>query len=266
MSEPSGKKISLSIVSHGNQDSAVRLLEDLARLGRKDVEVILTINVPEPWPAHLESKANPLDLKLIRNAQPKGFAANHNAAFAVSSGENFVFLNPDIRLLDDPFDILLAAIAATPDVICAPLVLNDAHEVEDSARNYPSPYFLCKKLLGKLLGISLARDVIRGTDDFLMPDWVAGMFVMAPRAIYQELDGLSERYHLYYEDVDFCARARLAGYQIQVCKRATVIHQAQRASHRKLRYLAWHVQSACKFFTSAAYLRIQKRRLFGARP
>ena len=87
---------------------------------------------------------------------------------------------------------------------------------------------------------------------------------MVPRGIFEKLQGLNQRYHLYYEDVDFCARARLAGCAILVSTRAKVIHQAQRDSHRKLRYLMWHLHSAVKFFTSGSYLRIQMRRMFGS--
>ena len=255
-------KISLSIVSHGNIESVASLLADLARLARADIEVILTLNLPEALPARFEQL--PFALKVIENAVPKGFAANHNAAFAVCASDHFVLLNPDIRLLDDPFDILLSLLADAPGSIAAPLVLNEAREIEDSARNFPTPFVLLKKLAGKVFRRSPARDVLRVNGDLAEPDWVAGMFVMVPRGVYQRLHGLSERYHLYYEDVDFCARARLAGCRILVSRRAKVIHQAQRASHRSARYLIWHMQSACKFFTSGAYLKIQMRRLFGA--
>jgi GT2 family glycosyltransferase len=69
---------------------------------------------------------------------------------------------------------------------------------------------------------------------------------------------------MYFEDVDFCARARLAGCQVLVSRQAKVIHDAQRDSHRKMRYMLWHVGSALRFFTSAAYVRIRLNRLFGA--
>lgn len=256
------KKISLSIVSHGNRESVASLIADLVRLGRTDIDVILTLNLPEQLPAN--PAGLPFRVKVIENAAPKGFAANHNAAFAASDGDYFVLLNPDIRLFDDPFDILLALLANAPACIAAPLVLNEAREIEDSARNFPTPLLLVKKLAGKVFGHSLAQEVVPGKDDLLEPDWVAGMFMMVPRGVYQQLHGLNERYHLYYEDVDFCARARLAGCRILVSRRAKVIHHAQRASHRSARYLMWHLQSACKFFTSGAYLKIQMQRLFGA--
>lgn len=253
--------LSISIVSHGHKKYVLRLIEDLVNLERQDIEVILTLNLPEI--ISIDFDQLPFPVKLIRNADPKGFAANHNSAFEVSSGNNFVIMNPDIKLLDDPFDNLLSVVDDFPDSICAPLIINNKFEIEDSARNFPSPFLLSKKLLSKIFKFSLAPEVICCSDDFIMPDWVAGMFVVVPRAIYMKMQGLSERYHMYYEDVDFCARIRLEGYKVLISKKAQVIHEAQRDSHRKLHYLLWHFQSAFKFFMSEAYIKICIRRMRG---
>jgi N-acetylglucosaminyl-diphospho-decaprenol L-rhamnosyltransferase len=254
-------KLSLSIVSHGHKRYIHRLLEDLARLKRADIEVILTLNLPEALPADLA--ALPFNVTLIENDSPKGFAENHNAAFERSRGDHFVILNPDLKFIDDPFDTLLSLIEGTPDCICAPLIVNEHGGVEDSARSFPTPAFLLKKLFSRLLKLPLHAEVVPRNGNILMPDWVAGMFIVVPRATYAKLKGLSERYHLYFEDVDFCARARLMGYQILVSEDAKVIHEAQRDSRRKLRYFMWHLHSAAKFFTSGAYLRIRLNRFLG---
>jgi GT2 family glycosyltransferase len=256
------KKLTLSIVSHGHRAHVANLLQHLARLDRSDFEVILTLNLPEPEPVALETL--PYPVRLIQNPTPKGFGANHNAAFLESAGDYFVILNPDIELLEDPFGPLLEVAQRDSLNICAPVIVDAAGQVEDSARNFPTPYSLFKRLLFRLLGRPIPPDILRQDGDTLQPDWVAGMFVMVPRSIYQQLEGFNDAYFLYFEDVEFGARARLAGCHILVSKRARVIHQAQRDSHRRWRYMWWHVQSAAKFFLSHAYLRTLLRR--GTRP
>lgn len=255
-------RLSVSIVSHGHKDHIVALLKDLEQLKRSDFEVILTLNLPEDLP--IDFNALPFIVKLITNTTPKGFASNHNAAFAVCSGEHFVILNPDIRIVHDPFDTLMALLVKNPGSVCAPTVLNDAGAMEDSARSFPTPMFLLKRLTSRVLKLSLPDEPVPVTNDVLAPDWVAGMFVLVTHDIYQKLNGLDERYHMYFEDVDFCARARLAGCKVLVSRQATVIHNAQRESHRKMKYTLWHLKSAFKFFTSTAYVRIRLNRLFGA--
>lgn len=246
------KKLTLSIVSHGHRVHVANLLQHLARLGRSDFEVILTLNLPEP----VELDGLPFPVRLIQNPTPKGFGANHNAAFLESVGAYFVILNPDIELPEDPFEPLLELAQRDSLNICAPVILDAEGRVEDSARNFPTPYSLFKRLLCRLLGRPIIADTLRQDEDTLLPDWVAGMFVMVPRDLYQRLGGFNDAYFLYFEDVDFGARARLAGCHILVCKHARVIHKAQRDSHRRLRFMWWHVQSAAKFFTSPAYLRV----------
>ena len=245
----------LSIVSHGHRADIRELLQDLAQLSRSDFDVILTLNLPEALPLDLATL--PFQVKVLNNPTPKGFAANHNAAFAHNNGLYFVVLNPDIRLIGDPFPALLDYITHAPRSICAPLVVNKAGQLEDSARRFPTPFFLLKKLYNKLSGSVLSPDLIAENDQALFPDWIAGMFIVIPQATYQELGGLSERYHMYYEDVDFSLRARLHGFQIVVVKGAQVIHEAQRDSHRKLRHLLWHLSSILRFFLSKGYLQWQ---------
>jgi hypothetical protein len=252
---------SISIVSHGHARYIIPLLRSLAALGRSDIEVILTINYPEQF--DLDFAALPYPLQIIENPVRKGFAANHNAAFAASTGHNFVILNPDIELIGDPFAPLAILMQQMPGALYAPVVLNHLGELEDSMRFFPSPPLLFKKLVAKMLHLKMRNDVVPSTAEVLMPDWVAGMFIVVPRALYSELKGLNERYHMYYEDVDLCARARLGGHPVLVSRNAQVVHEAQRDSHRKLQYLLWHMLSALKFFTSEAYLKINLRRAFG---
>lgn len=253
-------KLTLSIVSHRHMPYVCRLLQDIARFQRDDVEVILTLNLPESLSFAPETL--PFPVQIIRNLNPKGFAANHNHAFRLSQGEHFVILNPDIRLIENPFPALLGMLENNRQCIAAPLIINGMGGIEDSARRFPTPYLLLKKLAGKLFRFTVANEVVPEKNEMLMPDWVAGMFIVVPRRIYEKLGGLNEYYFLYYEDVDFCARARLAGCEILVNRSVRVVHEAQRDSHRKPRYMFWHMKSAAKFFTSQAYLRISLQRWF----
>ncbi len=252
---------SLSIISHGHRDHIRELLLDLAALNRDDFDVTLTLNFPEDLP--LDLNALPYQIRLICNSDLKGFAANHNAAFMLSHGANFIILNPDIRVLEDPFPNISAYMKNSPNAICAPIVVNQYGELEDSARLIPTPFFLVKKLIYKVFKLRLKPDAIPENELAFLPDWVAGMFVVVPQETYRQLGGLNENYHMYYEDVDFCVRAKLTGHTIAVIKNTRVIHEAQRDSHRKLKHLLWHLQSILKFFMSKPYLQLKLSRLRG---
>lgn len=239
---PSNEKVAISIVSHGQASLVKVLLNDLAAC-KTPMHVILTLNMPEELP--FDTKALNFPLKIISNANAKGFAANHNAAFEASEADYFCVLNPDIRLHADPFPPLMNALHEPSVGVVAPKILNSSGGVEDSARIFPTWSFLIKKILGLTAGIKPAAGEI-----LCHPDWVAGMFMIFRSATFREVGGFDQRYFLYYEDVDLCRRLRKKGYTVRLIREVSAIHDAQRQSHRNARYMLWHASSLLRFMLS----------------
>jgi GT2 family glycosyltransferase len=243
--------ISVSITSHHQMHLVKHLLSDLqTHCSAEHVEIILTRNIPETLdfnPGELT-----LPIRLVDNPFPKGFGANHNAAFKIAAGDYFCVLNPDIRLKENPFPALIALAKQTGIGVVAPRIVNTAGLREDSARRFPTPSELLRKAIGG------KSKIVTDATDVSAPDWIAGMFMLFPRSVFEELQGFDERYFLYYEDVDLCARLALAGYKRLVCSDVTVVHDARRSSHGNLRYAAMHLQSIFRFFFSDVYRRVRK--------
>ncbi len=242
--------ISISVVSHSQLGLIVQLLADLEQHCRGlNFELLLTLNLNEKVLFSLDAFSYPI--RIIRNTTPKGFGANHNQAFTRSTGHYFCVINPDIRLNNNPFSTLLAGLEDSSVGLVAPLALGRDGEVENSARRFPSPLKILRKALGRGLGPDY---VIKDTP--IYPDWVGGMFMLFPRAIFERLGGFDQRYFLYYEDVDICARLRLLGYEVVLCPKARVTHDAQRSSHGSYKYFRWHIKSMTRFFLSPTYWRL----------
>lgn len=230
-----------------------QLLADLqAYCPTVNFEIILTLNVPETF--DFDAASLPVPFLRIDNPASKGFGANHNAAFRQAKGDFFCVLNPDIQLTDNPFPPLVELAARERVGVVAPWVCNGAGEREDSARSFPT----LRELLGKLLGGKSAA--VPDLAGLLAPDWVAGMFMLFPRKVFEEMGGFDERYFLYYEDVDLCARLAMAGYKRLVCPDVRVVHEARRSSHRDVRYAWMHLQSILRFFSSDVYRQVRRLR------
>lgn len=251
-------RIVISVVSHGQGALVRELLEDLAAHCKADIHVVLTLNIPEKILDDVNGYAFPIEV--IQNEQPKGFGANHNEAFRRLSGEYFCVVNPDIRLNDDPFEKLVACLLESGSSLAAPVVVNPHGGIEDSVRRFPTPF----RIAGKALGLGRNSDYAPSSRPF-SPDWVAGMFMLFQSAAFQELGGFDERFFLYYEDVDICARLRLAGRDIVACPWVRVIHAARRESHRNFQYLTWHVASISRFFCSLVFVRLATQGLLAQR-
>ncbi len=245
--------LSISIVSHNQSGIVEKLLQDIAKYcSVESIEIILTLNIPEPEPEVLREYFCPV--RLIENQSALGFGANHNQAFGYAKGDFFCVLNPDVRLTEDIFPALLMVIEKDEKIgLVAPQIINLMGEVEDNARNFPSPMEIIFKVFG---GRSNVFSRVGST--VIFPDWVAGMFMLFPSARFKQIGGFDERYFLYYEDVDLCARLFLAGSRVSVCTRVKAIHDARRSSHRKFSYLLWHLRSLVYFFWSPVYRKVRK--------
>lgn len=244
-------KIHLSVVSHGQGEMVGHLLDDLRILAQTDdICVTLTLNVEEILP--FDPGAFPFPIQVVENSIPKGFGANHNAAFYKFQNDSayFCVVNPDIRVRGRVFEHLLGCIEQEGKAgVVAPLVRSSLGEIEDSARPLPTPWIILTKVFG------LERKAPLPAVECGSVDWVAGMFMLFPRGIFERLGGFDRRYFLYYEDVDLCCRLYLGGYKVLLSSLAEVEHDAQRASHKKLKYFLWHCRSLSRFFLSPIFFR-----------
>jgi GT2 family glycosyltransferase len=202
--------------------------------------VIVTRNITEP---SLEV-VRPGWLVIIDNLHPKGFGANHNAAFQHAHTPYFAVLNPDIRLVGNPFPALLECMENDTVARCAPAVVNPAGGMEDSARQFPSLVDLVLKALHRYEG----RLHYELGDPPLPAPWVAGMFMLLRSSNYTALGGFDEGFFLYYEDVDLCARSWNAGQNVMLCPSVHVVHDARRASRHNPKHMAWHAASMARYF------------------
>jgi GT2 family glycosyltransferase len=237
----STQDFTVSIVSHGQGAHCAQLLADLAAHASGAVaKVILTLNIPEPM---RPDPALPFAVDLLRNVRPQGFGANHNQAFARCQSDFFAVLNPDLRVVQDPFASLRRCLADPASGIAAPVVREVDGSVADFARTLVSPWDVVRR-----------RIHLRADSDLdAAPEWLAGMFLAFRRSVYADLGGFDTRYFLYCEDVDICARARLRGLRLQIARDASVTHIAQRASRRSMNRMRQHVLSLLRLWTSPVY-------------
>lgn len=155
---------------------------------------------------------------VIKNEENRGFAAACNQGASLCRADYLLFLNPDAELLpnsliepleymDDP---------RRQDVgICGIQLLDKKGRVARSCARLPTSYSLVTSAL-RLHGLSR-----RLFPSHFMKEWdhlqtrnvdqVIGAFFLVRGALFGQLAGFDERFFVYYEEVDFCARARQAG-------------------------------------------------------
>jgi len=234
-------KFSISIVSHRNGEQVDRLLSDLRLCLPSISEIIVTINAPED--ESFLDRYPDLPIVVLRNKTQKGFGANHNGAFRQSTGDLFAVVNPDVRLSQPPFAALESAMEGTRIGACAPVVYSPGGRIEDSVRRFPTFRRLAARVILKRRHPDYRHD-----SSCPQPiDWAAGMFIAFAREAFEAVRGFDTWYFMYFEDADICRRLWRSGWSVNLVPAATVIHDAQRASHHSRQHLKWHVRSAFRF-------------------
>jgi N-acetylglucosaminyl-diphospho-decaprenol L-rhamnosyltransferase len=231
------QKVTVSIVSHAQWKLVEPLLQQLKQCCSNAIaRVVITLNVPEVYKLNDQW---PFEVKLIKNLIPQGFGANHNAAFQHCQTEWFLVLNPDIRFRCNVIGELLNHAGYRSGLLSLRIQEPEKNDLEPH-RYLPTPAELLRRRLPKYHAPS-------------QPDWVGGMFMLLRKDAFHQLGGFDTRFYMYCEDVDLCARLRLAGWRIQVNAEFMVIHDAQRASQKSLRPLIWHLSSLIKLWSTYTF-------------
>jgi N-acetylglucosaminyl-diphospho-decaprenol L-rhamnosyltransferase len=175
-------------------------------------------------------------LPLPRNG---GFAYANNAALRPALEQTppprfFFLLNPDTWIKPGAVRALIGFMQDHPRAGIAGSHLEGADgSTQLAARRFPTVLSEVEDALR--LGIVsrlLARWVVAPAtrDEAHRTDWVCGASMMIRRELFDAVGMLDEGYFMYYEEVDFCRRARTAGFECWYAPQSRVVHLVGRAS------------------------------------
>lgn len=171
-------------------------------------------------------------VQLIANKINTGFAAAVNQGVRATSAPFILILNPDAHILrgldslvrrcDDPKTGGAGGMLIGPDGL---------PQAGFMARNLPSPTALIFEILGinRLWPGNPVNWHYRCTGIDSMSaapvEQPAGAFFMFPRRAWQQLGGFDESFYpVWFEDVDFCARLKAAGFNVWYEPEAAALH------------------------------------------
>ena len=199
-------------------------------------------------------------LPLPRNG---GFAYGNNAAIGRARQLDpqlaaVVLLNPDAIARPGLLAALMRQLASQPRAGIAGAAIEGAGgELVVSAHAMPSPLgeLEASAKLGVLTRL-LSRHVVSPPPTGVSRecDWVSGACMAIRREVLDAVGPLDEGFFLYYEEVDFCRRARRAGWSCWLVADARVMHLEGAATGIKAarqRLPAYWFASRRRFFVKA---------------
>jgi len=224
-------KLSIVTVSWNTKELLRRCLTTLqAELVGLDAEVFLIDNNSADGSAEMVANEHPW-VRLIANADNRGFAAANNQAFALAAGDYVLLLNPDTEVQPGSISTLLNFLDTHPQAgIVAPQLLNTDGSIQRSCREFPTFAGMLYELIG-LSRIFPKCDEFRrykmldwNHDDERQVDQPEGACLLVRREILQQVGTLDEGFFMLFEEVDWCYRIKQQGWQIWFTPDARVIH------------------------------------------
>lgn len=251
--------LSICIVSWNTQELLRQCLRSTCIATRGvDYEVLVVDNASGDGSQDMVRREFPA-ARLFVNEVNTGFAVGSNLAVENSIGRNILLLNSDTLVMPGTLEAMTRFLDEHPEtgVIGCRLIFPDGTP-QVSYRKFPSltREYLRSILLAKAYHrIAPLRSVLeplvhgQGPNDRRSVDWVSGACLMTRKEVFDQIGMLDERFFMFCEEIDWCYRARQAGWDIQYIPDVSVIHYGGESSkHHRLRTYFALVTSSFHYF------------------
>lgn len=177
-------------------------------------------------------------VRVLAQATNVGFTRGNNIGIAQAQGRHLLLLNPDTVVLGDAIGAMAHYLDANPRVgIVGTHTLNTDGTTQSTRRHFPTKriaFFESTGLQAFAPPAWLAHYYISEPDDTatLPVDWVQGSCLMARREVYAQIGALDEGYIMFFEEMDWCKRAKLAGWDVHYLGDAHIIHHGGKSSEQ----------------------------------
>jgi len=197
------------------------------------------------------AKSNFSKANFIKNEENLGFAVGNNVGIRFSlerMADYICLLNNDAEVEKDFIERLVEALekpvrSGEPEAgIAGPVVFNGENK---------QVWFSRGKI--KWLTMKAIHSVKFETKNIYRSDFISGCAMMIKAEVFNEIGLLDEDFFLYWEDVDFCYRAKKAGFKSIIATSAWAYHFEKSQGNLENKTY-WLVVSGLTFFKKNAPL------------
>lgn len=171
-------------------------------------------------------KENFPQIRIIQNASNGGFAKGYNDALAQVDAKYYILLNSDIEVTENWIAPVIELLDNNPEVIACQPVIRSYHspaefEYAGAAGGFIDSfgYPFCRGRIFQNLEEDLGQ-----YNEPIEIFWATGACMFVKAANFHELGGFDADFFAHMEEIDFCWRAKHAGYKIMVCPQSKVFH------------------------------------------
>jgi GT2 family glycosyltransferase len=217
------KKVSIVTVNFNYSHVTDALLDSIAEKNNySNIEIIVvdnasTINPVPAWQAKYTY------VTFIRSEVNTGFAGGNNIGIKAATGDYLFLVNNDTEFTEGLIDTLVATLESNSKIamVSPKIHYYDVPNMLQYVGYTEMNYFTARnKQLGQFETDNGQYQHLTGKTGF-----AHGAAMMVTRAAIEKVGLMAENFFLYYEELDWCARMKHAGFEIWVNMDALIYHK-----------------------------------------
>jgi len=214
--------VTVNYKSWGHLESALSALESDFP---DNWEIIVVDNESDPEEFADFSQRYPW-VRFIANPDNSGFGRGCNIGVAKATGEQLLFMNPDVIAKPEEIQELIQIKNHHRIGIVAPRQVSATGKAQKVFDDFPSLLNQSKtlKALLRIVFPSTYRDPRAEYTELTYCDWVTGSVLLIDHEDFDAIGGWSEDYWMYVEDADLCRKAYNGGLSVAYAPEIEVIH------------------------------------------
>lgn len=215
-------KVSIIILNWNGKNDTVECIDSLKNVHYEKYDIIVVDNGSSDDSADFLEKKYP-SVKIIRNKENLGFTGGNNVGIKMAlerGAEYILLLNNDTAVTQNLITGCLEPFLTQKEVgIVGPKVVY---------YNNPAQVWCAGCYYNRFLGRGVMYGTLSKKRNFekeAIVDWISFCVVMIKREVFENIGLLDNDFFSSYEDLDFCLRAKKAGYLSIYSPRTIVKHK-----------------------------------------
>jgi len=221
---------SIIIVSWNTKELLRTCLTGLLQQKNVDLDIFVVDNNSSDETVNMMRAEFP-HIRCIVNTHNVGFSAANNQVLRIAKGDYLVLMNPDIEF-SNPLTLLLFFSEQKKCLsgIAGPKLLNSNGSIQKSVRSDPtfaSQVLTLLKLHIFFPNLPVFKRYYKSDFDYQTShtvDQISGAFFSISRECFEKVGLLDEQFYIWFEEVDYCLRARKNNFVVRYISEAMVIH------------------------------------------
>ncbi|SEJ54723.1 hypothetical protein SAMN04488058_11072 [Deinococcus reticulitermitis] len=212
-------RVAVILLNWRNYSDTLECIDSIVSSGIDLRDVIVVDNDSQDESVNIIRRSIP-DLEVLESGHNGGFAYGCNVGIRIALERNY----PYIWLLNNDTLVNKQTLSEMLNIFSKP-ANREIGIVGSLIRYLKFPYEIQALGGGSINYLTGQTKNILEFGNLDRLDYITGASMLISRRVFERIGLLDERYFMYWEDVEFCVRAKKAGFGVAVATESVVLHK-----------------------------------------